>query len=206
MTNGSITLFQVAAHAEVLAVACSRCDRAGRYRLDTMIARHGPDFGIPELLRLLSADCPKRHSLSAYDLCGVHCPELPGFFSVSRRPYPAKGRKLTVLEEKYLDNAVKCALMFLKMKEEEAEPIFRPYLTGLTMLGKSDAFFSLDQHTVQAFHAELKPPQNPEQMQEWAVSAKRLVDLYLTMAAHRAWQETEYLKPKTRKVYTTHRQ
>ena len=146
---------------------------------------------------------------------------------------PAKGSKLTVLEEKYLDNAVKCALMFLQMKEEEAEPIFRPYLSGLTMLGKSDAFFSLDQHTVQAFHVALeqalkhfgdwdgaretfiptlhkvyeelipeeehrtlmfqhllKPPQNPEQMQEWAVSAKRLVDLYLTMAAHRVWQET----------------
>ncbi len=146
---------------------------------------------------------------------------------------PTKGSKLTVLEEKFLDNAVKCAFMFLQMKEEEAGPIFRPYLTGLTMLGKSDAFFSLDQHTVQVFHVALeqalkhfgdwdgaretfmptlhkvyeelipeeehrtlmfqhllKPPQNPEQMQEWAVSAKRLVDLYLAMAAHRVWQET----------------
>ena len=146
---------------------------------------------------------------------------------------PDTGRKLTVLEEKYLDNAAKCALMFMQIKEEEAEPIFLPYLTGLTMLGKSDAFFSLDQYTVQAFHVALeralkhfgdwdgaretfiptlhrvyeelileeehrnmmfqhllKPPQNPEQMQEWAVSAKRLVDLYLTMAAHRVWQET----------------
>jgi len=145
----------------------------------------------------------------------------------------AKGRKLTVLEEKYLDNAVKCALMFLQMKDEEAGTIFHPYLAGITMLGKSDAFFSLDQHTVQAFHVALeqalkhfgdwdgaretfiptlhkvyeelipeeehrtlmfqhllKPPQNPEQMQEWAVSAKRLVDLYLTMAAHRVWQKT----------------
>jgi hypothetical protein len=101
------------------------------------------------------------------------------------------------------------------------------------MLGKSDAFFSLDQHTVQAFHVALeqalkhfgdwdgaresfiptlhkvyeepipeeehrtlmfqhllKSPQNAEQMQEWAVSAKRLADLYLTMAAHRVWRET----------------
>ena len=38
MADGSITLFQVAAHTKVLAVACSRCDRAGRYRLDTLIA------------------------------------------------------------------------------------------------------------------------------------------------------------------------
>jgi hypothetical protein len=80
MASGSITLDQVAAHITVLAVACSRCDRAGQYGLDTLIARHGPGFGVPELLRLLSADCPKRHSLIAYDLCGVHCPDLPTFF------------------------------------------------------------------------------------------------------------------------------
>jgi hypothetical protein len=80
MADGSISLAQVAAHTTGLTIACSRCDRAGRYRLDTLIANHGPDFGIPALLRSLSADCPKRHSLSAYDLCGIHCPELPGFF------------------------------------------------------------------------------------------------------------------------------
>jgi hypothetical protein len=56
MASGSITLDQVAAHITVLAVACSRCDRAGQYSLDTLIARHGPGFGIPELLGLLSAD------------------------------------------------------------------------------------------------------------------------------------------------------
>jgi hypothetical protein len=80
MASGSITLDQVRAHIAVLAVACSRCERAGQYSLGTLIARHGPGFGIPELLGLLSADCPKRHSLSAYDLCGVHCPDLPTFF------------------------------------------------------------------------------------------------------------------------------
>ena len=159
--------------------------------------------------------------------------QLSGGFDLQRQWLdPAKGRKLTVLEEKCLDNAVKCALMFLQMGEEEAEAVFQPYLRGLTILGKSDAFLSLDQHTVHAFHVSLeqalkhfgdwdgiketfmptlhrtyqelipeeehrnlmfqhllKPPQNAGQMQEWAVSAKRLVDLYLTMAAHRFWQE-----------------
>jgi hypothetical protein len=80
MADGSISLAEVAANTEVLAVACSRCNRAGRYRLDTLIARHGGDFDIPELLRLLSGDCLKRNSLSAYDLCGIHCPELSTFF------------------------------------------------------------------------------------------------------------------------------
>ena len=33
-------------HMAVLVVACSRWDRAGRYNLDTLIARHGPGFGV----------------------------------------------------------------------------------------------------------------------------------------------------------------
>ena len=80
VSEGSITLGDVADHTAVLTVACTRCERAGRYNLDTLIARHGEGFGIPKLLRLLSKDCVKRASVSAYDLCGVHCPELPGFF------------------------------------------------------------------------------------------------------------------------------
>jgi hypothetical protein len=36
------------------------------------------------MLRTLSADCPKRQSVSAYDLCGVHCPELPALFLPGR--------------------------------------------------------------------------------------------------------------------------
>ena len=78
-TSGSITLGEAAEHTAVLVVACTRCDRAGQYNLDTLIARHGEDFGIPDL-RLLSDDCPKRKSITVYDLCGVHCPELPVFF------------------------------------------------------------------------------------------------------------------------------
>ena len=42
-----ITLGGVAARTPVLTVACSRYDRAARYRLDTLIARHELAFGIP---------------------------------------------------------------------------------------------------------------------------------------------------------------
>jgi hypothetical protein len=80
MPSGTISLADVAAKTETLAVTCSRCERAGRYPIRTLIARHGPDFGIPALLSRLSADCPKRASVSAYDVCGVRCPELPAFF------------------------------------------------------------------------------------------------------------------------------
>ena len=39
--TGSITLDAVAERTDTLAVACSRCDRTGQYRLDTLIINHG---------------------------------------------------------------------------------------------------------------------------------------------------------------------
>jgi hypothetical protein len=75
-----ITLGDVAEHVTGLTVACTRCERVGRYSLHILMARHGENFGIPKLLRILSKDCPKKKSLTAHDLCGVHCPQLPGFF------------------------------------------------------------------------------------------------------------------------------
>jgi hypothetical protein len=80
MKDGSITLADVAERTAVLIVGCSKCERAGRYRLDTLIARHGSDFGIPTLLAQLSEDCPKRQETTSYNRCGVHCPELAKLF------------------------------------------------------------------------------------------------------------------------------
>jgi hypothetical protein len=80
MTSGSITLGGVAARSDVLIVACTRCDRAGRYQVVRLIETYGAALPIPLLLRTLSADCPKRESVSHYDLCGIHCPGLPALF------------------------------------------------------------------------------------------------------------------------------
>ena len=80
MSSGSITLGMVAVHTPVLRISCTRCDRVGQYRLKKLIARHGPAFPVPDLLHLLSKDCLKRKSITAYDQCGAHCPELPKFF------------------------------------------------------------------------------------------------------------------------------
>ena len=94
MSEGSITLGEAAGHTAALTVACTRCERAGRYNLDTLIARHGEGFGIPKLLRLLSKDRVKRASVSAYDLCGVHCPErrvLPGRGGLTSRTSTQSG-------------------------------------------------------------------------------------------------------------------
>jgi len=51
------TLGEIASRTSMLQVACSRCDRRGRYRLDTLIARHGADAGVRVILPALVADC-----------------------------------------------------------------------------------------------------------------------------------------------------
>jgi hypothetical protein len=51
--------------ADVLAVPRNRCERAGRYPLATLIERHGRLYGVPGLLRALSAGCSRRRSISA---------------------------------------------------------------------------------------------------------------------------------------------
>ena len=78
--SGSITLAQVAERTAVLAVACSRCDRAGRYPLDRLIAQYGRSVGVPQLLSVLSRDCPRQEATSLYGTCGIHCPDLPALF------------------------------------------------------------------------------------------------------------------------------
>jgi hypothetical protein len=80
MSTGAITLGDCAARTRVLVVACSRCERNGQYGLDALINRYGRQYGVPMLLGKLSADCPERKSVSGYDLCGVHCPELAELF------------------------------------------------------------------------------------------------------------------------------
>ena len=84
-TSGSITLGEAAEHTAVLTVACSRCGRAGKYRLETLIARHGADFGIPDLLRLLSDDCPKRKSVTPSTIAAAFIVRSYPRFSWARR-------------------------------------------------------------------------------------------------------------------------
>jgi hypothetical protein len=43
--SGSITLGDVAEHTTVLAVACSRCERVGRYNLHILMASDGAPWG-----------------------------------------------------------------------------------------------------------------------------------------------------------------
>jgi hypothetical protein len=82
--DGSLTLGDVAAKADALAIACSHCGTARQYILATLIEKHSSAYTVPMLLHELSRDCHKRKFVRHYDQCGVHCPELSGLFLVQR--------------------------------------------------------------------------------------------------------------------------
>jgi hypothetical protein len=54
--------------ADPLAIVCEPCGRQGRYKVQRLIAAHGPDAKMTELLVTL-ANCEKARSFSIYDRC-----------------------------------------------------------------------------------------------------------------------------------------
>ena len=57
----------------VVRIACERCGRAGRYRLDGLIARFGADAALPDVLLELAA-CERRADFSRP--CGARFRDL----------------------------------------------------------------------------------------------------------------------------------
>jgi hypothetical protein len=64
--SGAVTLSDV--DQQFLTIACEPCKRRGQYSLAKLWAKHG-DAGLPDLLNLLSADCPRRMANSMTDRC-----------------------------------------------------------------------------------------------------------------------------------------
>ncbi|CAB3758692.1 hypothetical protein LMG29542_03406 [Paraburkholderia humisilvae] len=74
MAKGSVTLGEVATRASHIEVACTRCERRGRYRLARLVASYGEDFPMTDLGAEI-ADCPKRHA-AITERCDVYFPGL----------------------------------------------------------------------------------------------------------------------------------
>jgi hypothetical protein len=64
--GGSLTLADVL--APTIDIACKRCGRYGRYNVKRLMAVHGADVRLTELLVTL-ANCEKARSFSIYDRC-----------------------------------------------------------------------------------------------------------------------------------------
>jgi hypothetical protein len=80
VSTGCLTLNDITGRVTTLAVSCNRCDRRGRLRVDRLLAEHGPALPLPELRRIVAADCAKMQAGHVHAVCGVHFPELPGLF------------------------------------------------------------------------------------------------------------------------------
>jgi hypothetical protein len=56
---------------DTILVACSKCDWRAAFSRDDLIATHGADYPMPNLLdRLAAPDCPRLGS--TWDRCGAH--------------------------------------------------------------------------------------------------------------------------------------
>ena len=63
-SDGAMRLGALRGKLSMLAVACWRCERRRRLRLDRLITEHGAEVSLPELCDRLAGDCPKRQSVS----------------------------------------------------------------------------------------------------------------------------------------------
>lgn len=83
--NGSILLGDVAQHLASVDIACNFCPRVGKASIARLMSEHGPAMPVPTLLRLLSADCPRRLAQRIAEPCGVHLPGLADVFGPKER-------------------------------------------------------------------------------------------------------------------------
>ena len=73
--KGSIPLGEVAARATHLEIACSRCERRGRYLLARLVATYGADFAMTNIGSEL-ANCPRRYEHVHTQRCDLYYPGL----------------------------------------------------------------------------------------------------------------------------------
>jgi hypothetical protein len=80
MSHSSIRLGDPQGKLTMLEIACRRCERHGKLRLQRLVAKHGAGMDLPTLGTILAGDCPRVRSVGIYDRCGVHFPQLPRLF------------------------------------------------------------------------------------------------------------------------------
>ena len=75
--NGAIIFGDLIGKLDMLRVACDKCGRDGRYQLTRLIQDRGRDGKLVDWLDQITADCPKKATISWNDRCGARCPDLP---------------------------------------------------------------------------------------------------------------------------------
>jgi hypothetical protein len=75
MRGDAVTLGDLAGKITMLEVACRRCERRGRLRLDQLSEQYG-DMRLPELRLILPSDCPQVEATSIGERCSGYFPQL----------------------------------------------------------------------------------------------------------------------------------
>ena len=83
--DGAIVFGDLIGKLDVLNVACDKCSRAGRYRLERLIALHGRDAKLTDWLDAIASDCPKRATVSWNDRCRVQSVGRRGLSGAKRQ-------------------------------------------------------------------------------------------------------------------------
>jgi hypothetical protein len=81
-------LGEVAQRTEVLGIGSGRCERHGRLNVARLMAHHGPDIPIAEVMRQQIRDCPKRNDAQMQNRCDPYCRDLMRLF---RAPETGRG-------------------------------------------------------------------------------------------------------------------
>jgi hypothetical protein len=74
MPSGAVSLANFP--ADHIELACSQCNRRGRYAKARLLVEHGSTIGLPDLRMRLAADCPRAQRPIGNDLCGVRYANL----------------------------------------------------------------------------------------------------------------------------------
>ena len=86
MTEGALILGEVAERTPTLEIACDVCEHRGRFVMARLLRDQGLAISMPELLALLTADCPRRADPSVAEPCGAHFPQLPVSIGAQKGP------------------------------------------------------------------------------------------------------------------------
>jgi hypothetical protein len=74
--DGAITFGDLAGKLDVLAVACEKCGRAGRYAMRRLVKERGRDAKLIDWRDEVTAGWPRRVAQNYGDQCGARCPDL----------------------------------------------------------------------------------------------------------------------------------
>jgi hypothetical protein len=76
MPLGFMLLDSIAASHPLLEVTCNNCEKHVSLRTDSLVAQYGRYVSVPELLRIVAQDCPRRRGFGVPNQCEVQFPQL----------------------------------------------------------------------------------------------------------------------------------